>query len=171
MAASDAFCNPNEWGLRNETNLHRRDGACRRWKDDAAGGDALPGRCDAAARQSGPSGRLFRYGRAGTCARHYDLFQAGGADAAGGGDYLSRYAGACGLFCRNGADAAGAGLCAAACERHGRRAEPHQNALAAAPALSDSDHRFCQQDGPARQGTRRHLAGAAAGAFGKLRGV
>lgn len=43
MTAPDAFCNPNEWGLRNETNLYWRDGACRRRKDDASGGNALPG--------------------------------------------------------------------------------------------------------------------------------
>ena len=64
-------------------------------------------------------------------ARGITIFQTGGAGAPGGKHHVSGYAGTCGLFRRDGADASGAGFCAAACERDRRGAEPHENALAA----------------------------------------
>ena len=68
------------------------------------------------------------------------------------GGHAARHAGPRGLFCRDGAHAAGARLCRARHQRHGRRAGAHGNALAAAAALPRAGVCVRDEDGPAGRG-------------------
>ena len=129
-------------------------GARGRREDDTVRGAALPHGRDPRPRARGPQKRAPGHARARACARHHDLFAAGAPAAGRHGGHAARHAGPRGLFRRDGAHAAGARLCRARHQRHGRRAGAHGNALAAAAALPRAGVCVRDEDGPAGRGPR-----------------
>ena len=147
--------NPRHGKQRAKESLRRPAGARGQRQNHPDRSDAVPLRGAAAGRAGGPRGRLSGPPRAGAQPGDHHLCQGGAADAAAHRPDAAGYPGPRGFFRRNGADADGAGLRRADHQRHGRRAEPHRNAVAAAGAVPDPDLSVHQQDGPAGRRPRR----------------